>query len=450
MKRALSILFACCLCWVAIAVVGVTSASAGGAKVCLCHVPPGDPADAHTICVGAPAVRAHLGHGDTMGACPVACGGGAGNTCAANQFCKRDVGLCSQDDRGVCVSLPTGCPRISDPVCGCDGATYDNACLADAAGVSVQHAGACQTACGGTTGVVCDADHFCKRDEGACASDAQGVCTSLPVTCPATLAPVCGCDGQTYSNSCFADVAGVAVQHDGPCVAGVACGGAGGAACPQGEFCKPPLGQCATGAAGDCATVPSVCPKIDAPVCGCDAKTYANPCLADAASVAIDHPGACAGDLHPCGGMQGPTCGTGEFCDRPEGACAPDAAGLCRDIPTHCPAILDPVCGCNGQTYSSPCVADAAGATVAHDGECEPPRVCGGDSGTTCFGDEFCKAPVGTCAQGAAGVCTGKPATCPVVKDEVCGCDGVTYQNTCFSDAAGVTVDHTGACAPPQ
>jgi hypothetical protein len=37
--------------------------------VTLCHVPPGNPANAHTISVGAPAVRAHLHHGDHLGAC---------------------------------------------------------------------------------------------------------------------------------------------------------------------------------------------------------------------------------------------------------------------------------------------------------------------------------------------------------------------------------------------
>ncbi|MGJ3240626.1 MAG: hypothetical protein ACFE0Q_18100 [Anaerolineae bacterium] len=37
----------------------------------LCHIPPGNPAAAHTITVGSPnAVEAHLGHGDTLGPCP--------------------------------------------------------------------------------------------------------------------------------------------------------------------------------------------------------------------------------------------------------------------------------------------------------------------------------------------------------------------------------------------
>jgi hypothetical protein len=46
-----------------------SSPSPDATGVTLCHVPPGNPANAHTITVGAPAVRAHLRHGDTRGAC---------------------------------------------------------------------------------------------------------------------------------------------------------------------------------------------------------------------------------------------------------------------------------------------------------------------------------------------------------------------------------------------
>jgi hypothetical protein len=42
----------------------------GAAKVTICHIPPGNPNNAHTITVGAPAVPAHLAHGDTLGSCP--------------------------------------------------------------------------------------------------------------------------------------------------------------------------------------------------------------------------------------------------------------------------------------------------------------------------------------------------------------------------------------------
>ena len=39
-------------------------------KVCICHIPPGNPDNAHTICIGEAAVPAHLNnHGDYLGEC---------------------------------------------------------------------------------------------------------------------------------------------------------------------------------------------------------------------------------------------------------------------------------------------------------------------------------------------------------------------------------------------
>lgn len=38
-------------------------------RVTLCHVPPGNPANAHTITVSENAVDAHLAHGDYLGPC---------------------------------------------------------------------------------------------------------------------------------------------------------------------------------------------------------------------------------------------------------------------------------------------------------------------------------------------------------------------------------------------
>jgi hypothetical protein len=39
-------------------------------KVVICHIPPGEPENAHTISVSPNAVPAHLAHGDTLGPCP--------------------------------------------------------------------------------------------------------------------------------------------------------------------------------------------------------------------------------------------------------------------------------------------------------------------------------------------------------------------------------------------
>jgi hypothetical protein len=47
----------------------VAGNGSGGKKVTICHVPPGNPANAHTLSVSINAVDAHLAHGDLLGEC---------------------------------------------------------------------------------------------------------------------------------------------------------------------------------------------------------------------------------------------------------------------------------------------------------------------------------------------------------------------------------------------
>jgi cysteine-rich repeat protein len=54
------------------------AASASAAEVTICHIPPGNPADQHTVTVGETAVQAHLDHGDHLGEC--SCDSGAPET----------------------------------------------------------------------------------------------------------------------------------------------------------------------------------------------------------------------------------------------------------------------------------------------------------------------------------------------------------------------------------
>lgn len=56
-------------CCIGIAGFYIPAAIAEGAKVDVCHIPPGNPENAHTITISENAVSTHLDHGDHIGAC---------------------------------------------------------------------------------------------------------------------------------------------------------------------------------------------------------------------------------------------------------------------------------------------------------------------------------------------------------------------------------------------
>ncbi|HEY5955156.1 MAG TPA: hypothetical protein VIV60_01335 [Polyangiaceae bacterium] len=74
-----------------------------------------------------------------------ACGARAGNTCAANEYCAYQAGeYCgAADAEATCKPRPEACVDLYAPICGCDGNTYGNSCVAAAAGTGIYSAGKC-------------------------------------------------------------------------------------------------------------------------------------------------------------------------------------------------------------------------------------------------------------------------------------------------------------------
>lgn len=94
---------------------------------------------------------------------PRTCGGWAGNTCAADEFCDFPDGVMCDfaDHQGVCTPRPANCDANEMArICGCDGVTYANPCEANLAGADVAREGAC------TQPGECDA--MDARGEGDC------------------------------------------------------------------------------------------------------------------------------------------------------------------------------------------------------------------------------------------------------------------------------------------
>jgi len=279
----------------------------------------------------------------------------------------------------------------------------------------------------------CAADEYCVKPLGEC--DGPGKCAAVleGVSCMALWDPVCGCDGKTYSNWCYAAQAGVSVDYAGMCDDGCL----DDDDCGTGEYCAKPPGEC--DGVGECAEVPvgMACFALWDPVCGCDGKTYSNACYALVAGMSIDYVGECVD-----GCLDDQECGEDEYCLKPLGDC--DGVGECKEIPydMSCIALWDPVCGCDGKTYSNCCYAMVAGVSVDYLDECE--GSCWADQ--DCGEGEYCLKPLGECY--GQGQCTEilDEVDCPAVWDPVCGCDGQTYSNCCYAARAGVSIAYLGEC----
>ena len=105
---------------IALFVLTASSSWAGGTKVTICHIPPGNPANFHTITISENALQAHLAHGDLPGACHAHCD----SLCSDGNACTID----SCDASGQCVSThpPVNCDDYSlctvdscNPAIGC-------------------------------------------------------------------------------------------------------------------------------------------------------------------------------------------------------------------------------------------------------------------------------------------------------------------------------------------
>lgn len=247
------------------------------------------------------------------------CSRAPGATCQEGFVCHYGPGAeCGEaGSQGACFPIPSTCTKDYSPICGCDGRTYLNICVAHSHGVSPRHAGPCPGTSGaaapasGTCGPggaveTCRSGFFCRYEEAQYCGEVSGPgqCSPQPTVCTKEWAPVCGCDGRNYSNDCVAHSHGVSIRHRGLCQdaaqaavgeVGAACGAASQPGCATGLFCQyPPKAECgATGKPGQCQPRPQACTADYNPVCGCDGKTYANACSAHAAGVSVKQDGAC-------------------------------------------------------------------------------------------------------------------------------------------------------------
>jgi hypothetical protein len=148
--------------------------------------------------------------------------------------------------------------------------------------------------------------------------------------CPENYAPVCGVDGITYPNECFAQCANVRIERTGEC------------------------------------TVVNQCPQCSVPICGPNEILNYHAGEVDAQGCQVCP--SCDPVMTMCRDDQ--QCAIGQICVN--GVCQDQASCLCE-------RIYAPVCGVDGMTYSNQCEADCVNVAVASQGPCNqgcPPVLC--------------------------------------------------------------------------